>query len=506
MLTRLKKTFFEDKLIIDFIFYFILLSFCFKSFYYRWGYWIDQPIYHYMAWGFKNGMILYKDLIDMNFPGIILINLLASFIYGSTQIGLRALDMIFLFVFMASSSIIFIQFKINWIIRILCMSSYFIAYISTGISQTIQRESYTVPLIILGLIPWITSFIKPEQRFSSWLWLLFGAIESIGLWIKPTPVLMTIFTILFCFICTKERRVLFKYLLFYLTGIFLVSLAFLIWLYFIGSLDGFITWCIKYNLEANQYSAVPLINKFKDTRFVIKHFFQPFCLMFLGLVLILVKSRFSAIRKNFLKEFIFVTGLFLSAFISIWIQGKTYCVYHFIPFQATLAIMAGVILSEVCSEILFRFKYLILGFITICLVFVFQQSITLFEPDSCDARLGKYFNSILPKDKTVITFGILPVFFTAFERKTPFPFIFSAAMYSFSAKNQRYKRHIKHIFTKALKEPSVSYFITPKGLRNFLYKGNFQDQKLNSLGYEKVKLNTECNSLYSIYKHKNTTN
>ena len=217
MQNNIKKILFQEKLIIDLIFYSVLLYLCFKFFYSRWGYWVDQPIYHYMAWGFKNGMVLYKDLIDMNFPGIILINLFASFIYGSTQIGLRFLDLIFMFIFMISSSIIFLLFRVNWIIRILCMSSYFIVYISTGASQTIQRESYTVPLIICGLIPWIISFIKPEQRLSKWLWLLFGAIESMGLWIKPTPISITTFTILFCFLCVKEKRALFRYFLFYLT-------------------------------------------------------------------------------------------------------------------------------------------------------------------------------------------------------------------------------------------------------------------------------------------------
>lgn len=505
MENNLKKILFQEKLIIDLIFYFILLSFCFKLFYYRWGYWTDQPIYHYMSWGLKNGMIPYKDLIDMNFPGIILINLLASFISGSTQIGLRFLDMIFLFVLMVSSSIIFLQFKINWIIRILCMSSYFIAYISSGASQTIQRESYALPLIIFGLIPWIVLLMNPAQKSSNWLWLFFGVVESLGLWIKPTSLLMTIFTISFCFICIKERKILLKYFSFYLVGIIIISFAFLLWLYFIGSLDGFIMWCIKYNLEAYLRFPMSLIKRIIHTKFIIKTFFQPFSLMFIGLVLIWIKTRFYNIRKSFLKEFIFVTGLFLSAYISIWAQGKTYCVYHFIPFQVTLVLMAGVILSEACSEILFRFKYLIVGFITVYLVFIFQQNINVFEPKPCDARLGQYFNSILSKDKTVVAFYMLPIFYTEFERKTPFPFIFSGAMYAFSGENQRYRRHIKHILKKALKDPTVSYFITPR-IIPYLYRDDLRSREFSKLGYEKVKLNVDCKDLYNIYKHKNTIN
>ena len=458
-----------------------------------------------MSWGFKNGIVPYKDLIDMNFPGIILINLLASFISSSTQVGLRLLDVIFLFICMVSSSIIFLQFKINWIIRILCMSSYFIAYISTGMSQTIQRESYALPLVIFGLIPWIVLLMNPAQKSSNWLWLFFGAVESFGLWIKPTPVLMTIFTIFLCFIYVNERKALIRFFLFYLTGIFLVSFAFLVWLYFIGSLDGFIMWCIKYNLQAHIRCQMSLISKITNTRSTIRSFFQPFSLMFMGLVLILIKARFHSIRKSFLKEFIFVTGLFLSAYISIWVQGKTYCIYHFIPFQATLALMAGVILSEACSGILFRFKYLVLGFITIYVALLFQQNINVFEPQPCDARLGQYFNSILPKDKTVVVFSIFPIFYTEFERKTPFPFIFSGAIYSFTEKNQRYRRHIKYMLKKALKVPAVSYFITRRTIP-YLYRDDLQSREFSKLGYEKVKLNVHCNHLYNIYKRTNTTN
>ena len=57
------------------------------------------------------------------------------------------------------------------------------------------------------------------------------------------------------------------------------------------------------------------------------------------------------------------------------------------------------------------------------------------------------------------------------------------------------------MLTESLKKPNVSYFITLKDIRN-LYKGKSLIQKLNSLGYEKVKLNTEYNNYFYFYKHK----
>jgi len=56
----------------------------------------DAPIMHYIAWRIAEGATPYRDLLDMNMPGVYLIHLAVLKVFGPSDLGWRAFDLIWL--------------------------------------------------------------------------------------------------------------------------------------------------------------------------------------------------------------------------------------------------------------------------------------------------------------------------------------------------------------------------------------------------------------------------
>src|SRR5713226_6304925 len=53
----------------------------------------DVPIMHYVAWRISQGAVPYRDLFDMNFPGIYLVHLVVLKMLGSGDAAWRLFDL-----------------------------------------------------------------------------------------------------------------------------------------------------------------------------------------------------------------------------------------------------------------------------------------------------------------------------------------------------------------------------------------------------------------------------
>ena len=51
---------------------------------------------HYIAWRISEGAMPYRDLFDMNFPGVYLLHLVALELFGASNAGWRAFDLAWL--------------------------------------------------------------------------------------------------------------------------------------------------------------------------------------------------------------------------------------------------------------------------------------------------------------------------------------------------------------------------------------------------------------------------
>ena len=56
----------------------------------------DAPLMHYVAWRISEGAVPYRDLFDMNFPGVYLLHLFALTVLGEGGVGWRAFDLAWL--------------------------------------------------------------------------------------------------------------------------------------------------------------------------------------------------------------------------------------------------------------------------------------------------------------------------------------------------------------------------------------------------------------------------
>ena len=56
----------------------------------------DAPLMHYIAWRIGEGAVPYRDLFDMNFPGVYLLHMVAFKLFGSSDAGWRAFDLTWL--------------------------------------------------------------------------------------------------------------------------------------------------------------------------------------------------------------------------------------------------------------------------------------------------------------------------------------------------------------------------------------------------------------------------
>ena len=49
----------------------------------------DAPLMHYVAWRIGRGAVPYRDLFDMNFPGVYLLHMLALRLFGAGCLGVQ---------------------------------------------------------------------------------------------------------------------------------------------------------------------------------------------------------------------------------------------------------------------------------------------------------------------------------------------------------------------------------------------------------------------------------
>lgn len=480
----------------DLFFYLFLLIYCFISFYSKWNLWEDQANHAYISWGLLHGMVPYVDLIDINYPGKILVHLIPWFISDSYAFGLRLIDIVFLFILCISSSVILSRFSVHWTLRITCLTIFLASYFFTGFQQTAQKDLFSLSLVIFGLLPWFTN------KFNKLVWIIFGGICAFGLWIKPTPIVVVLFVLFyFYFEKIEDRSTFFKKLQIYIFGGFLISFFILLWLYLVGGLFGFIKWSFALTLGSYQWSKEPWLARLIDTAHYLRDYYLPLLLVIFGIIsIIFTRRKFFQSRYN---ELLFVLLLTLVCLFIPFFQGKTYCTYHFIPLQWSLVMLASVLIScSFVAELLNKFRFIWLVCVIVASLNVFSGK--LFPPshDTCGAALAKSLKSNIELDRTVVTFGFIPTFHAEFKRKTPFPFTADFSTYRCCAPMSYERKEILSALELALGNPSVKLFIITNEAKSILLRDGFQIKKIYELGYRYEDSNLPCSPWFSFYWRK----
>ena len=140
----------------------------------------DAPLMHYLAWRIGEGAVPYRDLFDMNFPGVYVLHLAALRLFGAGDAGWRVFDLAWL----AATSLAAATLAASWG-RLAAAGAglFFGAYhLAGGAWQAGQRDFLLCPFLLLaaaGVARWAE---HPGERTSlAWGGLALGA----GITVKP---------------------------------------------------------------------------------------------------------------------------------------------------------------------------------------------------------------------------------------------------------------------------------------------------------------------------------
>jgi hypothetical protein len=144
----------------------------------------DAPLMHYIAWRIGEGAVPYRDLFDMNFPGVYLLHLLVVRTVGTGDLAWRVFDLAWL----AALALGAAAFAVPWGrpaagAAVVLLALY---HLGGGAWQAGQRDFLLCPLLMagaLGVVRWMESR-RPGAL--AWGGMALGA----SLTIKPHTVLL----------------------------------------------------------------------------------------------------------------------------------------------------------------------------------------------------------------------------------------------------------------------------------------------------------------------------
>ena len=140
----------------------------------------DAPLMHYIAWRISEGAVPYRDLFDMNFPGLYLLHLAALTLFGAGDVGWRAFDLVWL----AGTSLAAAALAAPWGRLAAAGAGLFLAayHLAAGAWQTGQRDFLLCPFLLLAALAVARWAERPGERSSlAWGGLALGA----GITVKP---------------------------------------------------------------------------------------------------------------------------------------------------------------------------------------------------------------------------------------------------------------------------------------------------------------------------------
>jgi hypothetical protein len=140
----------------------------------------DAPLMHYIAWRIGEGAVPYRDVFDMNFPGVYLLHMLALELFGAGDAGWRAFDLAWL----AGTSAAAAALAAPWGRLAAAGAGLFFAtyHLAGGAWQAGQRDFLLCPFLLLAALGVARWAEHPASRASlAWGGLALGA----GITVKP---------------------------------------------------------------------------------------------------------------------------------------------------------------------------------------------------------------------------------------------------------------------------------------------------------------------------------
>jgi hypothetical protein len=145
----------------------------------RWPLLHDAPIMHYIAWRIAEGAAPYRDLFDMNFPGVYLFHLAVIKTLGGGDAAWRAVDLAVL----AATALLIVALGAPWGRTAAVGGALFFAgyHLAGGAWSTGQRDLLVCPLLLAGAL----GVVRWAEGGSMRALLGAGVALGVGVTIKP---------------------------------------------------------------------------------------------------------------------------------------------------------------------------------------------------------------------------------------------------------------------------------------------------------------------------------
>ncbi len=131
----------------------------------------DAPIMHYIAWRIGDGAVPYRDLFDMNFPGVYLLHLAVLRTLGAGDVAWRVFDLAWL----TLTSLTIAALAAPWgRLAVIGGALFFAAYhLGGGAWQVGQRDFLLCPFLLLaalGVVRWVSAATGSRSSSAAWRW------------------------------------------------------------------------------------------------------------------------------------------------------------------------------------------------------------------------------------------------------------------------------------------------------------------------------------------------
>jgi hypothetical protein len=513
-----------------------IVVFSYGLFLRTWDLWADQAVFQYMAWGIHHGLRPYRDTINMNWPGCLLVHLLGEAFTGMDASGLRLVETGFLWTLCVATAVILRAYGVGIFLRIAAVTFFLVAYFGTGYQATAMRESFMTPCLAVGLIPLLTATPRTDGRDRA-AWIVAGAFAGFGFWIKPTIVLPLAGAVATAFLFARSRRLLWSRLGAYLTGAAVVSVAVLAFVAIWADLAGFWRWGVEFTFGAYAWLRWPHEVR---VRHLVHSLGEPgnaptlwLCLAGVGafavLLGLLAKGKAQLEWVDTARRTFNLWLLVVLVVATIYIQGKTHSVYQYIPLKWSMALFGALLCGHALPARLRRplrprprwrgpVRW---GAFVVGVAFYSLYAMDFSRADTGRGETG--FTDTLQSglgDKgekdTVVVFGFMgPSVLCTLERVTPFPFIDGWSNWTGAPEGSPFRAEYVRLWEKALSDPSVRFFIAQRGTRlppglrfdesrdelsEDVVARYFPEPKLRSLGFVRSKAFDAFSSWVDVYE------
>jgi hypothetical protein len=288
------------------------------------------------------------------------------------------------------------------------------------------------------------------------------------------------------------------------------SIAILVFLLVWGDLGGFYMWGFEYALGAYTKALVPWPGRLAHTAFWLTNVESlPLVAFVVGALLLWGIGGRGALRSEAAAQAAILAALSGVIYLTILLQGRTWCAYHFHPLKWMLAVTGGVLLGAAARRASSTAVPRVVTALAAAVAIGVGAGCAFVDARDTDGTLlARALRPYLAPEDEVVLFGFKPTFLIASERTTPFPFVDSLGVYSAAGGSARFEDAIGESLAAAIADPDVRVFVaqyaywrpedgTPSS--RAIVSKYVSEARLAELGYSRQMVVFPGNSNFDVY-------